>query len=383
MLSCAYTYLGKRKKTGFLQHFVCLLMLVLVTLFTIPSSKADEKPHVVFLCPSSSDFPFFVKTVSIMKAAAKSLDLKLEVLYGEHDPMVMQQRANELLTRENKPDYLVLVNHRDLTADIMRKADDQGVRTLLFNGAFPSETFNRFKSGPEKLNHWIGQVLPDEVQSGYLLARHLIEHASQQLESLDKTVEVVGLNGAARSPTSELRLQGLKNYIAENERASLKQVIHANWDLDLARNLSKKLLQRFPNTSVIWAASDHMAVGATLAIRDSGKIPGEQVITAGIDWLPVAFEPTAKGELYGSVGGHIYDAAWAMTVIYDYSQKEIESFVDERTSFYFADQAKMDTVKQIMSPEYWNEIDYKQFSKMHSEGKDYVFGVHLVLPKLP
>ena len=363
-----------------LGNLISLLALACLIPTTVAAVLPVSNTKIVFLSPAIESSPFFQQTIRIMQAAAGSLNLDLEILYGNDDLFVIREHAQSLFSRVDPPDYLLLVNHRDITAEVIRGADEHGIHTLLFNGAFSADTFDQFRRGPKALENWIGQVLPDDEQSGRLVAQHLVEEARAANARDDNgKIQVVGINGAMRSAATAPRHNGLLSYVNEQEDVVLQQVVHADWNQTESRSKTKRLLQRYENTSVVWTAGDYLALGAAQAIADAGLRSGQDVFTAGVDCLPEIFEPIKSGTITGCAGGHLFDAAWAMVVIYDHLNKKTEHFVDERTQFYWSAKSNQSTMRTLAESACWNHIDFKAFSKTHTGDRPYDFRAELII----
>ncbi len=191
---------------------------------------------------------------------------------------------------------------------------------------------------------------------------------------------MLGINGARNTASPILRGKGLEDAVFETKDVVLHQVVHAYWDREEARTISRSLLKRYPNISVIWSASDLMALGAADGIEDSGMIPGKDVLTGGIDWAPFVFDKVQEKRISASVGGHIFDGAWAMVLIYDHFHKVFTAFQSEKTQFFLITPENVDNYKKIYTPSVWQKINFKKFSKFENpEIIDYNFGVGLIL----
>lgn len=357
-----------------------IFFALLLAAFTTPAFSEPRK-KVVFFNPAIIKSPFFSKATRIMQTAADNLALDLEIIQGNDDSIDFGNQADALFSRSELPDYLILVNQRVLVGPIMARADKLGIKTLLFNGGFSPQTFEALRHGPRALKHWIGQVLPDDQQSGRLLAQKLIDKA-RAAKSFDNKgfINVIGISGALASNASEQRILGLQSYVDEQDDVLLRQVVHADWNRQESRAKAAALLRRHKKVSVIWTAGDHLALGAADAITLNGLRPGVDVFTAGVDWHPDTFEPIRAGVLSGSVGGHVFDGAWALMLIHEHVQNNSPAFVDTRTQFYWADRHNLSTVEQMLAPSHWQQFDYAAQSKSLAPNSSAYFGAALMLP---
>ncbi len=357
------------------------IIFVILSPILLNAEGFSQKPKAVFLSPSVETSQFFGPLTRFMKVAADNLDIELEVVYSMRSHIKMIQNGKDILSRQDLPDYLILVNERNVIPEILEEANKKGVRTILFNEGLILDDEKRFMSGQWKLNSFIGQILPNDYQSGKLLAEELFKQAiTSHLQADDGKIHVIGINGARKTASPILRGQGLADAVLENKNIVLHQVVHAYWEQEKAKSMSVNLLRRYPNTSVIWTASDLMALGASQGIKETGKKSGVDILTGGIDWAPFVFDTIQTGALSASVGGHIFDGAWVMVMIYDHFKKVINSFQSEKTNFFVLTPTTVEKYRKITDERIWDQIDFKQFSKYENQNiTSYNFGVGLIL----
>ena len=356
-----------------------LFIVSLALLFSYTSSIASEPKKVVFLSPGHQESPFFTPTIAIMREAAIDLGLDLEIIYS-NDLVIFSEQASALLKRTELPDYLILTSLRGVTEELMVEADGLGIHTLVFNAGLPPEAITRFRTGDRPLKHWIGQVLPNDRQAGRMVAERLVESA-RSAERYDDSgkIQLVGLNGSMRSPASIEREIGLRQYVAEQTDVHIQQVVYTEWHQDEARRKAKLLFKRFDDVSVVWTAADALALGSAYAATSLGLAPSKDVFIAGVDWLPEVHQDIADGIITGSVGGHCYDGAWGLSVIYDHIHGYTKDFVDARTHFHWVDINDVDAMAKLMDPLLWRDLDFRQFTKTHNHETSYRFGVERIL----
>lgn len=358
-------------------------LVIALGLFPALSAQALAMPRAVFISPSVPGNEFWEPTTIFMQHAAENLGIELKVIYSDVDHLKIIEETEVLCSQADKPHYLVLVNHRDATPIAIREANSCGINVVLFNGAFSPKVAAELRYGPAALKHWIGSVLPDEAQSGYLVAKALVERArALNLYAEDGKIHLFGVNGTLRSFTTIQREAGLNQYVDEHEDLELEQVVPAFWSRDTARNITTRLFKRYPAASVIWTASDSMAIGVTEALVDVGKQPGKDVLTAGIDWIREAHDLVDRGVLLGSVGGHVFDGAWVMVKILDHHGGYEPDFFEVNTAFTFASKETLGCVRVLLKSELWGDLDFRRYSQFYGNKPPDVFGVDLVLSQL-
>ena len=71
---------------------------------------------------------------------------------------------------------------------------------------------------------------------------------------------------------------------------------------------------RYPDTNIIWAANDSMALGALRAVRAREA----RVLVGGMAGFPDAITSVADGGLAATSAGGYLIGAWALVMLYDY-----------------------------------------------------------------
>jgi ABC-type sugar transport system substrate-binding protein len=327
------------------------------------------------------DSGFFQPVTSFMQAAADDLGISLEVVYSQRNHIRMIEEGNKILARKKLPQYLVLINERNVIPQILEKADQLGVNTIVFNEGLMDEDLQRFTTGSNALKYFVGQVVPNDYQAGKVLAQSLINRAIKQKRVADDgQIHMFGINGSRNTTSPILREKGLRATVKEYDNVVLHQVPHAYWEKEKAKVITKGLLARYPQTTIIWAASDDMALGASEAISEAGFVPGQDILTGGIDWASFVFAKVADNTLSASVGGHTFDGAWVMVLIHDHFHKVFESFRLEQTDFFVMTPENVSQYQDVMDQSRWSDIDFTRFSKFENPSiSSYDFGVGLIL----
>lgn len=338
--------------------------------------------RVVFLNPASDADPFYKKMVQFARVAAADLGVELAVLEARRDLERMRTLALGLTREGNRPDYLILVNDRNLAADLLPQISQAGIRTVIVcEGFFVAE--RNLLGGPrEKHPNWLGGLLPDDEQAGMLLAESLVAAArARQPAGGDDQVHLVGLSGAY-SIGAILRLNGLRKVVARHPDVVLDEVAPALWSRETARRLIPELLERNPRTSLVWAASDDMALGALEAVAAAGRRPGEEILIGGIDWSPFALEKLASGEFTASVGGHFLDLAWCVVMVHDHHHGRDFGASIELSRYVVLTRENSSRYELFFDESRWPTVDFSRFSKVRNPDlSEYEFGVESILER--
>lgn len=317
---------------------------------------------------------FWPTTELFVKGAAEDLGIDLDIYYAKANFVVLLQQVEETLSNEEKrPDGMIFHNWKGNGEKMLQIAEKYGVKSFVFNAGFPE---NHPVGNPrEKYKHWIGEMYPDDEHAGYLLARELIKVGKKLPHNKNSVaLGMVALEGNRMSEASNLRTRGLKRALGENPDVSLHQYFHTKWSRELAGNAFLMTLQRFPETTVFWTASESMAIGVIKEASREDWVPGKNFVTGGIDLLPQNFCYLQSREMSVSIGGHYLEGAWALIVLHDYlkghdfMEHQSKTFktkmiaVSEENINAFGDLAKLITPKNV------KKIEFKTYSKVYNPG---------------
>lgn len=360
----------KVKKTAIILLFLC---------FTAEYALAA---HKVAWLRSGSESGFWPVVERFLRAAAHDLDIELEVIVFDDNPILMVQLAEKTLSaKETRPDCILFHNHKKRGAKILELAEKNNVYAFVFNAGFPE---NSDVGKPrEKYTRWIGQMLPDDEYAGYILAKKLFE-AAVRLETYNKKgpVHMVALEGNRTSEASNARVRGLKRALKENKNLINEQFFHSKWKENLAIEAYSATVSRYPDVKLFWAASDNMAIGITKAAEKNKLTAGIDYVTGGIDLLPENQSYLKSGQTAVSVGGHYVEGVWALILIYDFLNghdfKETgkTSFLTRMTAYTADGYSETGDLKKNLAVDRLKQIDYKKFTRTHNPDlKQYEFNI--------
>lgn len=349
-----------------MKSFPARFLIGFLLLFTGPLADAGTRPSAVFLSPDDSRFWQLV--AGFMEAVAEDLEVDLEVQYDRESHRFSYLRmAKDVLSREEKPDYLLFMCKEHVTESMLRLADGAGVKTFTFNTDVPDAARASIGMPRSVLSGWLGHLSPDNIAAGRSLATLLGKQAEQLGLASEPSVPMVALSGTLDSSAAKDRNRGLLA-AAVQQRSELLQLVYANWSRELAGEKTEVLLERYPNIVSIWSASDGMALGAIEAARNAGRTPGKDLLVGGVDWQPDALERIRQGELLVSLGRHFMGGGLALLLLHDYHHGQ--DFGDMSPDYVFRYQLEpatlenVDQVQRIMDPEDWSAIDFRQFSRV-------------------
>jgi ABC-type sugar transport system substrate-binding protein len=270
---------------------------------------------VTFVNPGRSDEVFWVTASRGLQMAADSLDMKLDIHYAERSPEKILEIVKEIAAGK-KTDYLIFPNEYALGGEVLKITEPAGIKTFFAYSTLPEAEFGRPR---ERYRNWIGSLVPDVEEVGFLTARALITQGlAQRRFGKDGKLHLLAIAGDEKTPTSVLRTQGMMRAVKRERAAVLDQVVYADFNQQKARESAAIALEKFRDVRLVWAGNDLMAFGAMETLEKRGKIPGKDVLFSGINTSRQAMEAVQSGRLAALAGGHFMAGAWALVMIYDY-----------------------------------------------------------------
>lgn len=330
-------------------------------------ATADPVFRAGFVAPTDRSDPFFSQVVDVMQAAAEDLNIELKVDYSSRGVSLYAKRAGLKLISSYKPDYFLTGYWPGGAKFHLKEAEAREIKSFVFNSPTQVEDDFLVREPRKELSHWVGQMTPDYRQASRHLADILIEAAyKRKLLDTDGKVQIIALSGNEDDISAIQRIDGLQDRVREHSDAVLKEVVLAGWSKEIADQATEKLLGRYPEVAVVWAASDLMAQGAADAVERMGKTPGKDIMIGGFDWYEKSLNDIKAGRITASMGGHIYEGALALILLYDY-HKGIDFAGELGVKFHSPMHAitaenigRYQALHQGMD---WNNIDFTRFSR--------------------
>ncbi|RTL47918.1 MAG: sugar ABC transporter substrate-binding protein [Rhodocyclaceae bacterium] len=359
--------------------------LFILLFLLLPHLAWSGEFSAVFINPGKSDEKYWVSVSRFMAAAAADLNIDLEVRYAERDHVRMIEHVEAVVRAAKKPDYLVIVNEKAAAPEMLRMADEAGIKTLVLLNRL-DDTQTLAVGGPRgKFRHWIGSLTPDNTAAGYITAHALLQTARKSGHSYgpDGKLHLIAIAGDRSTPASVQRLQGLDRALREFPEIQLDQIVYGEWLQDRAKDQMDVLAQRYPWARTVWAANDLMAFGAMDSFRARGLTPGKDVFFSGINNSREALDAVIDGSLSQLAAGHFTAGGWAMVMLYDYHHGH--DFADQGLElnyplFTLIDARAAKRFLERFGEGRFDVIDFRRYSRALTHSKaPYAFGLEPLL----
>ncbi len=351
--------------------------VICVLCFSV-ACHAKAELRVAFVNPDSPGNPFWDAVTHFMQAAARSLNIQLQVHYGEKNRYLATRRAIQAVRSATRPDYLIFVYQAGQGPEVLKAAESAKVYSYIINTDIVDGEKALVGKPREKYRYWLGHMSPDDIKAGKDLAEQLIAAAREKGRwAGDQRIRVVALSGSRDSSAALDRNKGLEQALAAHPDVELQQLLFNNWDPDLTRKQMPALLQRFPDTAVVWTASDGMALGAA-----EGATSGAPLLIGGIDWTNEGIVAVRDGNLVATVGGHFMEGGLALVLLNDH-HRGIDFAAEGvilRSRMQVIHQANVQAYWQALGDQRWDKIDFRKLSKSaNPDVKKYDFSLTAIL----
>lgn len=238
----------------------------------------------------------------VLREAMLHDDVEVEIRSADSDSH--KQIKDLEYFAENKFDVIVVSpNQAETLTPVVKKLHDNGNKIVIFDRNINDSSFTQR----------IGVDNEDLGKSAGEYALHLVP------EGL-KAIEIYGLPGS--TPAIE-RSKGFNEALVE-QGGEVLAVISADWEQNKAQILTDSILKLYPETNIIFAHNDRMAIGARKALEKAGRT---DIGIIGIDAAPnIGIRAVADGELtatflYPTEGQRILREAINIAKGKDYSRE--------------------------------------------------------------
>ena len=329
-----------------------IFAVVMILLF----SQLAFAIKIILIIPDEEGPAFWNLVHQVSAASAKSLDVQLEVIYGGSNRFTSLEIIENIVARPIKPDFLIFRLFHGNAASVFDLIETKGILFVTLEQAFSGKEAMELQRPKEKYQHWIGEVAYDNANGGALLLNALLKEHRVRYPAVKPSI--IGMGGDFDN-LSISRQQVLTNLDSSGD-VHLNQIFPTYWDpKNIVANF-EMMLERYPQTNIIWCAGDQLALETLVQHQQSFNNP---IVVGGFDWLPEALLKIQNGEITASVGGHFLMGSIAITKIVDY-QNGIDRFSTSPDFYDFEviTRENVDSYQDFMQQGKWQQVNFNQFS---------------------
>lgn len=234
--------------------------------------KTDENMKIG-VSLSTLNNPFFVSIREGIEEGAGD-DVETVISDAQNDSSTQSNQVEDLITQGVD---LIIINPVDSTAiaSSVEKANEANIPVICVDRGTDSGEIVSF-------------IASNNVEGGKLAGEYI-------LEKVGEDAEVVQLEGIPGASSTRERGEGFKE--ATDGKINLVASQTANFDRAEGLTVMENLLQAHPDVKAVFCQNDEMALGASEAIKTSGK----DIVVVGFDGNEDAISAVEDGSLSATV----------------------------------------------------------------------------------
>ena len=252
------------------------------TTSSAPASEPAPKRRQIALVMKTLTNPFFVEMERGARSAEAELGIELLVKTAAQETSIEQQVAivEELIRK--KVDAIVIAPGDSIKLiPVLKQAQDAGLPVVNIDNRLDGDFSRTLGLRP------VPFISVDNEKGAYLVTRALADGVTEPA----KAAVIEGIRSAANA---EARKAGALRAFAGNPAVTVVAQETANWKIDEAYEVTKRLFTSDPGISLLFCANDMMALGAARYLQEAGL---STVKVAGYDALADAVEAVKRGTL--------------------------------------------------------------------------------------
>lgn len=273
-----------------------LLALVLVAIMAlgIVSLAVAEEPIKVGVCIYKFDDNFMTDYRVELESYLKDKGCEVTVVDGKGDQNEQTNQINSFIAEG--VDVLIV--------NLVQSTSANTVTDLAKAADIPVVYINREPS-EEDMQQWdkITYVGADARQSGTMQGEIIVDTANKGDFNGNGVVDYVMIMGDPENVDAQYRTEfSIKALTDAGLQVNKLFEQRGDWAQEKGQELAANALAQFGDEiDVIFCNNDAMAFGAVQAIRDAGRVVGENIYLVGVDALAEAVEMVKAGDMTGTV----------------------------------------------------------------------------------
>jgi ribose transport system substrate-binding protein len=299
----------KSKKVANLLTAAAVLIFFMAAGVAGYAGKTEEKPAETKVKMGMSflntSIPIANDAITMVKAAAKALDVELIVLDDEFNPDKQVANIENLVA--SGCDAVMICNSSEAVVPKMIKiCDDAKVGLGLF---FRRINDPEIQKMAQDSKYFIGVTHEDELNNGYRLGKALYKNGA-------RNAAIINFNRG--DATAEERYAGYVKAFKEDG----VNILAEQWEIitgDKAAAATESFIAAYPELDcipVIGGGGENLA-GTISTIKNYGKTG--DILVSSTDFIPNQYEMLKNGEISAISGGHWVDPFFEFMLLYNWA----------------------------------------------------------------
>ncbi len=252
-----------------------ILAFLAVSLSLLPAcGDGSKKKYKIGVAQCSGDYWREKTNLDLRTELLNHPDVQLDFRNADNSSARQQEDVRYFIN--NGYDLIILApNESEPLVGVVKEAKAKGIPVVTFDRRIDSDDFTAHM----------------EVDN-FALGKAAAKYAS----SIGKNhLNVVEVRGPKSASPAQLRHDGFMEGVKEDPNIRVLASVFGEWDDARSERLLDSLIQIYPDIDLVFAHTDHMALGASRALKRHGL---NDVVTVGIDGFP---EPGLKGVTDGNL----------------------------------------------------------------------------------
>ena len=239
-------------------------------------------PKKVALVMKTLTNPFFIDMEHGARRAEKEFGIELQVKTGSDETAIEQQiQIVDSLIQSHVDAIVIAPGDSQRVVPILKKAQAAGIVVINIDNKLDAGVVASQQMTPPPF------VSSDNEAGAYRAAKYLADQAR-------KPTQAIIIEGMRSAANGQMREAGAKRAFAENANVHLVASESAEWKIDLAHDVARKLFDAHPQVHLVFCANDMMALGVIKYLQDSGR---KDVLVSGYDALDEARAAVKNGTM--------------------------------------------------------------------------------------
>lgn len=310
-----------------------LLLILIVFLFSTivtgcasseTSSKNGEKLYIGLAIRGLTN-PYYVQLIEGAEMFIDTLpegSAELQILSSDGSDEKQINEIKAFLAKAGKNGILYVDPQNAPNAAVIAELAEKA-------GVYWSTTWSMADGvTPKDYKYYVFHQTSDDENSGYLVAKELIEDFKTPGKG-----NILAVQGSLANSASINRTNGLKKALREYPNVKLLDMKPADWNAQKALTLTESWLSTYKDIDAIWVANDEMALAVRQALKRAGR---NDVLVATIDGIPDAIKAVQNGELTATVNTNPWaQGGYALAILHAaYTGKlDTSKMTDEQMMF--------------------------------------------------
>ena len=255
------------------------------TMAAAPAEQSAPAPRIALVMKTLTN-PFFVQMEQGARRAQQESQADLQVKTATQETSIEQQiQLVEQEIQSNAKAIVIAPGDSMRLVPVLKKAQDAGIHIVNIDNRLSAQAMAAIAMKP------VPFISVDNEKGAYLVAKFL---ADQVMHPTEAAV----IEGIRSAHNAQQRKRGAERAFNENPKLSIVAMDTANWKIDEAYEVAKRIFKAHPRIGVVFCANDMMAIGVLKYLQEAGNT---KVLLAGFDALEEAKTAIRAGQLSATV----------------------------------------------------------------------------------